>query len=168
MDSDGVEEPGKYTIATLKASHLTPPWDTFSIGVCDHLELPCILPSQQCQEAWHRTITRTFKGHMRGATDYVLDEMLPTLLFRDSEVPLQLTLRPEGHISPWMVRKALDYIGEGAKMMTIKDDVIYVLRFKSKYKKITKQAINNYKAVFSGALPDKDKDYKKASSQKVH
>ena len=174
--NNGGTEGGSYSLSTLIKAHLTPPWDTFSIGTYDTVgdtiwpELPCILPSNQCQESWHGGITRTFKGKMRGATDVVLQTTLPKLLFVDTaNMPKQLIFTPDAHVSPFIIRKALTYIERGSKAVALKDNVIFVARTKGKCGSsgLTKVAMDSYMAVLSGSLPVKDKEYKKATTHKA-
>ena len=174
--NNGGTEGGSYSLSTLIKAHLTPPWDTFSIGTYDTVgdtiwpELPCILPSNQCQESWHGGITRTFKGKMRGATDAVLQTTLPKLLFVDAaNMPKQLIFTPDAYVSPFIIRKALTYIERGSKAVALKDNVIFVARTKGKCGSsgLTNVAMDSYMDVLSGSLPVKDKEYKKAITHKA-
>ena len=99
-EQHGHEQNGKYTTKELREQHLTPPWNTFSIGTYDGWTAGCndhplILPSNQCQESWHRVIMRLLKGKLRGSTEFVLNTSLPRLLLDDTiNMPSTLCFEP--------------------------------------------------------------------------
>jgi hypothetical protein len=99
-EQNGWEQNGKYTTKELREQHLMPPWNTFSIGTYDGWlancnDLPLILPSNQCQESWHRGIMRLLKGKLRASTEIVLNESLPRLLLDDTiNMPSTLCFEP--------------------------------------------------------------------------
>jgi hypothetical protein len=77
----GLAQPkSKYTQTTvgLWKMYCTPPWNTWSIGSydgygrlpgCEPHDLPGCLPSNQCQESWHKGIGRILKGKLRGSLE---------------------------------------------------------------------------------------------------
>ena len=99
-EEHGLPQPGKYTTATLRESHFTL-WNTFSIGTHDGMmsdchDLPLILPSNQCEESWHKGLMKLLKGGgLRGSTDYVLNVSLPRILLDDTiNMPRELCFEP--------------------------------------------------------------------------
>ena len=97
---EGLPQQGKYTTKQLREAHLTYPWLTFSIGTYDGMhtschDLPLILPSNQCQESWHKGLMKVLKGQLRGSTDHVLTNSLPRVLLDDTiNMPRQLCFEP--------------------------------------------------------------------------
>ena len=74
-EENGQDQHGKKDTLSLRKQHLAGPWDIFSIGTHDAMtsanpchDLPLILPSNQCQESWHKGITNVLGGKMRGST----------------------------------------------------------------------------------------------------
>ena len=74
-ETNGQDQPGKHTTKSLREQYFREPWDTFSIGTHDaqtanhpQLDLPLILPSNQCQESWHKGVMKLLKGQLREST----------------------------------------------------------------------------------------------------
>jgi hypothetical protein len=74
-ESNGEIQPkGKYTKTTkgFWKTYCQGPWATWSIGTYDGYgtdahDLPGCLPSNQCQESWHRMMKNLLKGKLRGS-----------------------------------------------------------------------------------------------------
>jgi hypothetical protein len=65
----------KLARALVREQYLANPWDIFSIGTHDaqtanhpQHDLPLILPSNQCQESWHKGVMKLLKGQLREST----------------------------------------------------------------------------------------------------
>jgi|LauGreStaDraftv2_3_1035109.scaffolds.fasta_scaffold59541_1 hypothetical protein len=74
-ETNGQYQHGKHTTKSLREQYLADPWDIFSIGTHDaqtanhpQHDLPLILPSNQCQESWHKGVMKLLKGQLRGTT----------------------------------------------------------------------------------------------------
>lgn len=74
-ETNGADQHGKHTTKSLRAQYLADPWDIFSIGTHDaqtanhpQHDLPLILPSNQCQESWHKGVMYLLKGQLREST----------------------------------------------------------------------------------------------------
>ena len=74
-ETHGQDQHGKHTTKSLREQYLANPWDIFSIGTHDaqtanhpQLDLPLILPSNQCQESWHKGVMKLLKGQLREST----------------------------------------------------------------------------------------------------
>ena len=99
-EAHGEPQQGKYTTKQLREAHLTYPWLTFSIGTYDGMnegchDLPLILPSNQCEESWHKGLMKLLKGQLRGSTDQVLKVSLPKVLLDDTiSMPRELCFEP--------------------------------------------------------------------------
>ena len=78
-EENGDHQPkSKWTHTTVGfwKQYCLPPWNTWSIGTfdgfgmlpeCTPRDLPGCLPSNQCQESWHKMLKRTCKGMLRGS-----------------------------------------------------------------------------------------------------
>ena len=148
-----------YTTATLRKQHLTPPWNTFSIGSFDGMvdnpmDLPCILPSNQCQESWHEVIRKRCQSGLRGSTEKVLSETLPNIVCHDSlNLPDTLLFSTSGYTPGHMIKKALCYLDVASTHIRKPASfigVFFVLRFKGFYKKITRAVITDYMHALTG------------------
>ena len=99
-EENGLAQPGKYTTVTLRESHFSATWNTFSIGTHDGMmtgchDFPLILPSNQCEESWHKGLMKLLKGGLRGSTDHVLNVTLPRILLDDTiNMPRELCFEP--------------------------------------------------------------------------
>ena len=99
-DDQGLHQQGKYTTKQLREAHLSHPWNTFSIATYDGMnagchDFPLILPSNQCQESWHKGIMKLLKGQLRGSTDHVLKVSLKRILLDDTiNMPRELCFEP--------------------------------------------------------------------------
>ena len=74
-ETNGQYQHGKHTTKSLREQYLADPWDIFSIGTHDaqtanhpQHDLPLILPSNQCQESWHKGVMKLLKGQLREST----------------------------------------------------------------------------------------------------
>jgi hypothetical protein len=74
-ETHGQDQHGRHTTKSLREQYLANPWDIFSIGTHDaqtanhpQLDLPLILPSNQCQESWHKGVMKLLKGQLREST----------------------------------------------------------------------------------------------------
>lgn len=81
------EDPGG-KLTTFWNSYFVAPWAIWSIG--DHMHIPCLIPSNQCAEAFFHNCVRVLGGrnHMRGNTHRVMQQMLPSIMnHQDLGVP---------------------------------------------------------------------------------
>ena len=96
----GLPQQGKYTTKQLRESHLSYPWNTFSIATYDGMNDGChdfqlILPSNQCEESWHKGLMKLLKGRLRGSMDVVLKDTMPRILLDDTiNMPRELCFEP--------------------------------------------------------------------------
>ena len=157
-EANGLEQRGRLTTLTLRQAHLTPPWNTFSLGTFDGLasgcrDLPLILPSNQCQESWHKQLMKLLQGKLRGSTDYVLKTSMPRILLDDTlNMPRELCFEPT-HINPKMLRKALRIIAAESTMTRCHGAVFFVIRIKGKLEKLSARNVTDYKEVLNGRDP---------------
>ena len=147
-EENGEDQPGKYTTVQLREQHLTRPWAAFSIGTFDgmtagFLDLPLIIPSQQCQESWHKKLMRLCGDQLRVGTAKVLDHTLRRILLMDTAgIPKQLNFTPR-HLSKAMLKKALRYLDEDTTRIKQYSVVTYVLRFKSRFTACMRSGMHN-------------------------
>ena len=99
-EDQGLPQQGKYTTKQLREAHLTHPWNTFSMATYDGMnhgchDFPLILPSNQCEESWHKGLMKLLKGTLQGSTDYVLKVSLKRILLDDTiNMPRELCFEP--------------------------------------------------------------------------
>ena len=99
-EAHGLPQQGKYTTKQLRESHLTYPWNTFSIATYDGMldgchDFPLMLPSNQCQESWHKGLMKLLKGNLRGSTEVLLTSSMPRILLDDTlNMPRELCFEP--------------------------------------------------------------------------
>ena len=166
-EENGEDQPGKYTTVQLREQHLTRPWAAFSIGTFDgmtagFLDLPLIIPSQQCQESWHKKLMRLCGDQLRVGTAKVLDHTLRRILLMDTAgIPKQLNFTPR-HLSKAMLKKALRYLDEDDTRIQSYGPLTYVLRFKSAFAKLSKKLVAEYVKTLKGRVPDQAPRYKNA------
>jgi len=128
-EGSGVPQPGKRTLAVLQAEYLEE--CDFSIATHDGMlggqhDFVNILPSNQCEESWHKKLTKVLRGKMRGSTDFVLKESLPRLLLDDSlNLPRELNWVPS-MISGKMVAKVYKCVFNVRNCMQMCANVTYL------------------------------------------
>ena len=123
------DQPGKFTTKELWNEHFREPWDCFSLASHDHclpdaqggVSLSGCLPSNQCQESWHKKgVKKILAGCLRASTADVLTKSLPKILLNDSvSMPDKLNFEVR-HYNPRMIRKALKYLNLKAPESHIK------------------------------------------------
>lgn len=137
--------------------YLQPPWDTWSIGAFDSvmsdecLDLPLILPSNQCQESWHKQLVLLLgKSKMRQSHEVVLNQTLPKVLLSDQLKLPDTLLDTPTHVVPAMVKKAIRYLEAATKHLRQYQGNYYCLRHKSDFKGISRTLTKSYRACVNG------------------
>ena len=128
--------------------------------------LPGVLPSQQAQESWHRQLRRLLKGKLRQSFAVVMQETFPRILRADTRVLPDDIRETLEHVNPYSVLKALKILDEEEERVRVSDDrkVVFILRFKSEFKKITKALEERYRWTLQGEEPLSDPKYKQANN----
>ena len=111
------------------------------LGFCD---APTHTPSQQVQEAWHRTVKDLLKGSLRGTTKAVLEISLPKILEHDALMMSDELLfhLPREHIAPHMYDKAKWIVQAGEDAVRKVDDIYFVLSLsQEEHPKLTPELI---------------------------
>ena len=120
-----------------------------------------IVPSNQCQESWHKLVKKLLEGELRASTADVLLERLPTILRNDAiAMPDQLCFQLT-HYSPHMLKKAVKLLSlpktsthiHVVKVSRGETPSYFVLRFKSSYDKITQKLVKQYNNAMRGEEP---------------
>lgn len=145
---DGLHQPiTQYTMDTkgFRELYLSAPWDRWSIGTFDSydspMELPGILPSNQCHESWHKLVKQMLKGKLRGNMSVVLNTLLPTIMKRDELLmPNDLCWELSMYI-PDMIKKALAYLDHERQMLREFQGHYFVLRFKAEASRLSTNSI---------------------------
>ena len=106
-----------------------------------------------------RLHAKVLKGKLRGSTDHVLTNSLPRILLDDTiNMPRQLCFEPV-NVNVRMVRKGLRLMAEEVTMVRVVGGIYYVLRFKSKFDKLTLRLVRDYKDTMVGTPPSRSPDY---------
>lgn len=145
---EGLHQPtSQYTMDTkgFRELYLSEPWDRWSIGTFDSydspVELPGILPSNQCHESWHKLVKQMLKGKLRGNMSVVLNTLLPTIMKRDELLmPNDLCWELSMYI-PDMLKKALGYLDHYRQMLREFQGYYFVLRFKAEASRLSTNSI---------------------------
>jgi hypothetical protein len=105
------------------------------------MELPGILPSNQCHESWHKLVKQMLKGKLRGNMSVVLNTLLPTIMKRDELLmPNDLCWELSMYI-PDMIKKALAYLDHERQMLREFQGHYFVLRFKAEASRLSTNSI---------------------------
>ena len=146
IDGEGLPQPTtRYTMDTkqFREFYLTEPWDRWAIGTFDSynepLDLPGILPSNQCHESWHKIVKSMLKGKLRGDMSVVLNQLLPSIMLRDELLMPNTLLWELKYYLPDMLKKAVGYLDNAKHMLREYHGEYFVLRFKAEASKISKK-----------------------------
>ena len=137
----------KYTMDTKKFRefYLAEPWDRWAIGTFDSynqpLDLPGILPSNQCHESWHKLVKQMLKGKLRGNMSVVLNTLLPTIMKRDELLMPNDLCWDLGMYITDMLKKAIGYLDNERSMLREYAGHYYVLRFKAEASRLSTKLI---------------------------
>ena len=169
-------QPGKYTTTQLWNEYFLPPWDVWSLASHDattpgreSTNIAGTVPSNQCQESWHRVIKRVVgKGRLRAGTTAVIEQRLPTILRNDAiTMPDQLCFQIT-HYEPSMLRKAIKYLelrntdthvrpaekpSSSSRKKKAAPTSWFVLRLNGKFGKFTAKLVKQYASALNGDVP---------------
>jgi hypothetical protein len=150
------------------------PWDVFGLASYDAISkgsqapnLSGVIPSNQCQESWHKMVKNVLRGNLRASTANVLEQRLPDVLRHDAILLPDLLCFEITRYNPRMLKKALRYC-EDPKLDNYLHNVhfankhkskqpplsYFILRFgNTKYDKITKKFARQYLRLLHGEEP---------------